>query len=51
VKKEAQKGFEKVDGQVEYHIMLISFRQAKLAQLLEELEVLIKKVKDLPCQK
>ncbi len=51
VKEEAQKEFEKVDGQVEYHLMLISFGQAKLAQFLEELEILVKKVEDLRCQK
>jgi peptidoglycan hydrolase CwlO-like protein len=47
VKEEAQKEFEKVDGQVEYHLMLISSKQAKLVQLVKKLEVLVKKVEDL----
>lgn len=47
VKGEAQKEFEKVDGQIEYYLMFTSSRQAKLAQFLEEL---IKKVEDLHCQ-
>ncbi len=51
MKEEAQKEFEKVDGQAEYHLMFISSKQAKLAQLLEDLEMLVKKVEDLRCQK
>jgi hypothetical protein len=38
VKEEAHKEFDKVEGQVEYRLMLISFGHKKLTQLLEKLE-------------
>lgn len=49
VKEEAQKEFDKVKGQAEYRLMLISSGHAKLTQLLEELEALVKKVEDMRC--
>jgi hypothetical protein len=49
VKEEAQKEFNKVKVQTKYRFMLISFGHAKLAQLFEELEALVKKVEDLRC--
>ncbi len=45
--EEAQKEFKKVNGQAKYRLMFISSGQAKLVQLIEELEVPIKKVEDL----
>jgi hypothetical protein len=49
VKEEAQKEFDKVKGQAEYRLMLISSGHAKLTQLLEELEASVKKVEDMRC--
>jgi hypothetical protein len=45
--EEARKEFKKVNGQAKYRLVFISSGQAKLVQLIEKLEVPIKKVEDL----
>jgi hypothetical protein len=41
LKDEAQKAFEKVEGQVEYRLMFIVAREAKLFQLQSEFDTQI----------